>query len=346
MMPPRQRSAVALVLREPLPEPLKPRLPPGSGEWRAIALGTDSPPRPTSPQSPRNLPEPDVFTILPGATTPTPEVAPPQVTIHVGGFSEEGGPAGWRLVALRDAAPSLRLQAEAEQARAEFEQLSARLADEVRERTYDLFHAHFDAIYTLALACESRIPGIGRHLRRIQHLSEAIALEAGLDASVAVEIGYSSVLHDVGKLVVSDNILRKLDALTDTERRIMRQHTVAGERMLGERPFFETARRIARSHHESWDGTGYPDGLAGETIPVAARVVALADMYDALVSERTYKEAWDADRAAAQIEALIGVRFEPTLGRAFLRLRDRGEIDDMYRHVDALHARELPPLLE
>src|SRR5262249_3768414 len=120
----------------------------------------------------------------------------------------------------------------------------------------------------------------------------------GLSTQEAERLGYSAILHDVGKIQVPDEILRKPTALTQDEWQIMRQHTITGERILSREPFFEDARNIARSHHENWDGSGYPDGRAASTIPLAARIVRVADVFDALTSTRPYKQAWSPEQAA------------------------------------------------
>jgi PAS domain S-box-containing protein/putative nucleotidyltransferase with HDIG domain len=200
------------------------------------------------------------------------------------------------------------------------EQLEAR----VRERTADLREANLDAIYMLAVACEAKDQDTGDHVRRIRTYAQAIARELGFDEREAESIGYSAVLHDVGKMHVPDHILKKPGALTDDERLIVQQHTVAGERILSEKPFFHRARLIARGHHENWDGSGYPDKSAGNAIPVEARIVHLADVYDALTTPRVYKLAWTGDDAAGVIRESRGKMFDPEIVKAFEALYRRG----------------------
>src|SRR5439155_9416466 len=130
-----------------------------------------------------------------------------------------------------------------------------------------------------------------------------LAQELGCSAAEAEQMGYSAILHDVGKIHVPDDILRKPAALDEDEWRIMRAHTVAGERILSRASFFDIARSITRSHHEDWDGAGYPDGLSGTQIPLAARLVRVADVFDALTTIRPYKHAWPVAEAAAFIES-------------------------------------------
>ena len=200
------------------------------------------------------------------------------------------------------------------------------LEQKVRERTAELEASHLDSIYMLALASEVKDEDTGLHVRRIERSSRLLAGELGLELREAESIGRAAVLHDVGKMHVPDGILKKPGPLTADERSMMQQHTVAAERILLDRPYFSTARRIARSHHEHWDGTGYPDRLSGETIPLEARIVHLADVYDALVNTRVYKPAWDDEKAVDYIKHSAGVQFDPRVVRAFIKLHGRGEL--------------------
>ncbi|HWL95607.1 MAG TPA: HD domain-containing phosphohydrolase, partial [Phycisphaerae bacterium] len=136
---------------------------------------------------------------------------------------------------------------------------SEHLEQKVRERTTDLFDANMDAIYMLAVASEAKDQDTGAHVQRIRRYTELLASEIGLPPATLEQYGYSAVLHDVGKMSVPDHVLKKPGPLSADERKIIQGHTTAGEHILGERPFFELARRIARSHHENWNGSGYPD---------------------------------------------------------------------------------------
>jgi HD-GYP domain-containing protein (c-di-GMP phosphodiesterase class II) len=146
----------------------------------------------------------------------------------------------------------------------------------------------------------------------------------------------AAILHDVGKMHVPDSILQKPGPLTPEERAVMEGHTIAAERILANRPFYAPARRVARSHHENWDGSGYPDKLAGDSIPLEARVVHLVDVYDALVNARPYKEAWPHERAVDFIRDQTGRMFEPTIVEAFLRHNPA----DILRREAAIDSRE------
>ncbi len=178
----------------------------------------------------------------------------------------------------------------------------------------------------LALAAEARDPYTEHHLFRIRGYSEAIALQMGLGAEVAKEIGLAALLHDLGKTRVPDAILTKPGPLTEEEWQIMRRHTAWGERLLPRDPWFQTARQIARWHHENWDGTGYPDRMAGDQIPLAAMIVAVADGFDAMTSRRPYKGAWPSARAMRELRATKGTRYSPEVVEAFERAVASGEI--------------------
>jgi PAS domain S-box-containing protein len=201
---------------------------------------------------------------------------------------------------------------------------SEALENRVRERTAELHEANMDAIYMLAVASESKDEDTGAHVRRLERYSRTLARELGFGEREAEKVGYSAILHDVGKIHVPDHILKKPGPLTDDERRVIQEHTLAGERILSVKPFFGVARRIARHHHENWDGSGYPDRAAGGDIPVEARIVHLADVYDALTTPRVYKRAWDGYSAAAVIGEAAGRMFDPEVVRAFESLRARG----------------------
>jgi response regulator RpfG family c-di-GMP phosphodiesterase len=187
--------------------------------------------------------------------------------------------------------------------------------------------AHKNAMFMLAAAVEARDGLTGTHLRRVQAYARALATALGLSPEGVEEIGYSSVLHDVGKLLVPDSILGKPGKLTDEEWVEMRRHPDHGAGILTGQPFFAMARDIARCHHERWDGAGYPRGLRGEEIPIAARITSVADVFDALVTKRSYKEPWKDDDALAELRNLRGKSFDPAVVDAFLGLWDRGEIE-------------------
>jgi putative two-component system response regulator len=181
----------------------------------------------------------------------------------------------------------------------------------------------------LANIVEARDTDAGQHLRHIEHYSRALALQMGLDDRQADAISYAAMIHDVGKAQVPDAILQKPGPLTATERREIEKHTLWGYDLLAENEEFAIACAVARSHHERWDGTGYPDGVSGEAIPMAARITAVADVYDALVSKRPYKDAWPATEAVAEIRRLRGTHLDPRVVDAFLELYDSGVLREL-----------------
>ena len=202
------------------------------------------------------------------------------------------------------------------------DEYAATLEDRVRQRTAELEEAQLDAVTMLAVATREKDEDTGGHVQRIQRLTQRTASALGVQPREAEALGRAAILHDVGKLHVPDAILRKPGPLTDPERAIMQQHTVAGERILPDRPFFASARRIARSHHENVDGSGYPDGRRAGDIPLEARIVRVVDVYDALTNRRPYKEAWSPDRAREFLHENRGKMFDADLIAAFVSVLD------------------------
>jgi PAS domain S-box-containing protein len=208
----------------------------------------------------------------------------------------------------------------------ELKEYAQNLEARIRQRTRELHDAQMDAIYMLAVASEAKDHDTGRHVRRIQHYSHALAMQMGMSEAEADLIGLSAILHDVGKIHIPDSILTKPGPLTSDERGTMQEHTIAGERILSTAQFFTQARRIARSHHENWDGSGYPDHLSGHEIPIEARIVHVADVYDALTSRRAYKDPWPIEQAADIITTSRGRMFEPAVTDAFTALLESGQL--------------------
>jgi|WetSurMetagenome_2_1015567.scaffolds.fasta_scaffold59037_1 response regulator RpfG family c-di-GMP phosphodiesterase len=177
-----------------------------------------------------------------------------------------------------------------------------------------------DGIILLAAFAEDREGNSGGHVFRIGQLTREICQGMGLPSAEVDDISFSSMLHDVGMIQIPGDILLKPGLLNDEEYRIMQGHCVTGEEMVGDKPVYRTAREIARSHHERWDGTGYPDGLRGESIPLNARIVAIADAFDALTHERCYKKTWPARMALYEMKALSGRQFDPKILDVFLKI--------------------------
>ena len=196
------------------------------------------------------------------------------------------------------------------------------LEEQVRERTSELRATELEIINRLGQAVESRDEETGEHIERIARLCHKLGLAAGLSRDEAELLRRASAMHDVGKIAIPDDILRKPDPLSPEERAVMQRHTdVGGDLLAGSRsPVVQLGEVIARTHHEHWDGSGYPAGLAGEDIPLAGRITAICDVFDALVSERPYKSAWAVEDALDEIRALSGRQFDPELVELFLAL--------------------------
>lgn len=173
--------------------------------------------------------------------------------------------------------------------------------------------AYKDAVVMLCLAAEGKDQDTSSHLYRVQHYTEALAVAMGVANETAAHMGLMSMLHDIGKLATPDAILKKPDKLTEEEWDIMREHTLAGVRILGNNPFYETAREISAGHHENYDGTGYPHRLRGDNIPLSARIVKIVDVFDALTTKRPYKEPWPMEEAITHIESYAGIMFDPAM---------------------------------
>jgi len=204
---------------------------------------------------------------------------------------------------------------------------SERIANEELRRT------GLQGISHLLLAATIKDQTTGAHLLRVRKYVEAIGTRLGLPAQVVEEFGYSSVMHDVGKIHTPDHILQSEHHLSTQEFEVIKQHCIDGEVMLGDARFFETARAIAREHHERWDGRGYPDGKKGDGISLAARIVSVADVFDALTSKRPYKTAWSIEEGMAAVIAGSGAQFDPEVVAVFQSLQSDGSIERVRQEV-------------
>ena len=199
---------------------------------------------------------------------------------------------------------------------------NAELEEAVRDRTAELRSTQLEVIRRLAHATESRDQETGMHLERISRLCEQLGLAMGMTPTEAETLRNASLLHDVGKIGVPDAILLQPGELSDEDREVMRRHTTVGAKIVSgsNSPVMQMAEQIALTHHERWDGRGYPQGLAGEEIPLPGRICAVCDVFDALLSERPYKEPWPYPDAIAELRRERGHHFDPAVVDAFLRI--------------------------
>ena len=226
-----------------------------------------------------------------------------------------------RSGALFDATAARRLRAliDRRSLRARQAELEAVLATEAVGRRRDLQDASVDLLHRLAAAAEYRDDNTHEHTQRVGDLAARLARGLGHDDRTVWLVRQAAPLHDLGKIAVPDNILLKPGRLTDEEYEVVKTHAVLGARVLagGESDLLQTAERVARAHHERWDGTGYPDGLAGDQIPFEGRLVHVADVFDVLVHERPYKESWTVMAATEEIRRGSGTQFDPEVVAAF-----------------------------
>jgi HD-GYP domain-containing protein (c-di-GMP phosphodiesterase class II)/pSer/pThr/pTyr-binding forkhead associated (FHA) protein len=180
-------------------------------------------------------------------------------------------------------------------------------------------------VSALANAVELRDAYTSKHTNRVTDYALFVAEELGLSSAERRHIAIGTPLHDIGKIGIEDSILRKPGKLTEEEFEIMKTHTIRGYEILKDLPDMGPCLPIVRNHHERWDGKGYPDGLAGERIPKLARIVAVADAFDAMTTDRPYRRALSIEAAFAEIQQKAGSQFDPEMARAFLRLRPRIE---------------------
>lgn len=229
------------------------------------------------------------------------------------------------------------------------ERHAALLEQKVAARTSELERARAKTLKRLALAGEYRDDDTFEHTERVGATCAEIARELGLDDKQVEIFRLAAPLHDLGKIGIPDSIMLKPGRLTDQEVEVMKTHTTLGAKLLtgSGSPVLQMGTVIAESHHERWDGTGYPYGLAGEAIPLVGRIVAVADVFDALTHDRPYKSAWPVEEAIAEIERGAGKQFDPRVVRAFLRIGTvlqmrrpparKPDTEDIQSHEQHLH---------
>jgi putative two-component system response regulator len=193
------------------------------------------------------------------------------------------------------------------------------LETRVRERTRELRATRLEIIRRLGRAAEFKDNQTGLHVIRMSHYSRLVGAAAGVPREELEVLLNAAPMHDVGKIGIPDRVLQKSGRLDPEEWALMRRHPEMGAEIIGdhESDVLAMAREIALTHHERWDGTGYPHGLKGEEIPLVGRIVAIADVFDALTTDRPYKESWSVERAVAFIDSEAGRHFDPELVRSF-----------------------------
>jgi len=232
--------------------------------------------------------------------------------------------------ALEEEIAGLRRQVEEQRVAAEAQQRQLeRYAADLREtfkaersRAQALSRSYMDTVRALSNAVEARDAYTGKHAERVAAYGLEIAQVVGLSVAGHPEIEFGFLLHDVGKVAIPDAILYKPEPLSDDERRLMERHTVIGWEILRDIDFLGEAKQVVRSHHERWDGEGYPDGLAREQIPLAARVFSVADTLDALTTTRPYRLASPLGEGRKIISGAAGGQFDPAVVEAFGRIPD------------------------
>jgi HD-GYP domain-containing protein (c-di-GMP phosphodiesterase class II) len=218
-----------------------------------------------------------------------------------------------------------RLEREASSRQRQLERYAADLREVFkRERAaaLELRASYMATVRALSNAVEARDAYTGKHAERVAAYGVELAGACGLDAAANPQIEFGFLLHDVGKVAVPDAILFKADGLTDEEYALIARHPVIGAEILRDVSFLGEAKLVVRHHHERWDGAGYPDGLYGDDIPLAARIFAVADTLDALTTDRPYRPATGWVEARAVIRAESGAQFDPAVVDAYERIPD------------------------
>ncbi len=223
------------------------------------------------------------------------------------------------------------------QAREALENQNHLLEERVRERTLELRDTQIEIVYRLGRAAEYRDNETGFHLRRMSWFCALLGKAAGMNREECENLLHASPMHDIGKIGIPDEILLKPGKLDYEEWGIMKTHTTIGAEILSGHSsrLLRTAETIALTHHEKWDGTGYPNNLRGNAIPLVGRITALCDVFDALTSRRPYKDAWPVRDAVEEIRRSSGTHFDPDLVKAFLGiLQEIVEVRDRFPDRD------------
>lgn len=207
----------------------------------------------------------------------------------------------------------------------EYEAKIRKAYQELKKAYQQVRDSYAEMVFRLALAAEYKDETTGTHLVRIADYSTQIARGLGLSKKDTDYLRYASIMHDIGKLIVPDTILKKEDRLTPEQRDKMKEHTIFGADIFkGSRsPLLKISKLICLTHHERYDGTGYPQALKGKDIPLFSRIVALADVFDALTSKRPYKQAYGFEKAMRIVKDQSGKQFDPDVVREFLKRKNK-----------------------
>ncbi len=232
---------------------------------------------------------------------------------------DRGGVYQGRVFVARDITPYARLQWE-------LKELNEDLEQRVADRTKELAEAYDTTLEGWAKALELRDKETEGHSRRVTAMTLTLARALGINGDELDNLRRGAILHDIGKMGISDDILRKEGPLTDEEWTVIHKHPVTAYTLLQPIQYLSGALDIPYCHHEKWDGSGYPRGLRGEEIPLAARIFTIADVWDALLSDRPYNKAWEKDQAIAYMQKKAGENFDPRLVAIFLGLVENGKI--------------------
>ncbi|MBI5558432.1 MAG: HD domain-containing protein [Deltaproteobacteria bacterium] len=205
--------------------------------------------------------------------------------------------------------------------------LHAELELKIEKQNKELWKMQLEMIYRLAQAAQLRDKCTGMHITKMSHYCDILSEAAGLSDEERLLLFHATSMHDVGKLGIAEAILQKPGKLSGQEFEIMKTHSIIGAKLLSgnDSPLLKMAKAIALTHHESWDGTGYPHGLEHEEIPISGRIAAICDVFDALTSARPYKKAWQPEEAFAEVERSMGTKFDPELAALFLEKKSNIE---------------------
>jgi two-component system cell cycle response regulator len=209
-----------------------------------------------------------------------------------------------------------------------------RIADQrmYRDKRSAREHAGEQATHALLRVLAERHPDVGDHSQGVADMAEAVARRLGADDEQARDVRVGAELHDIGKAAIPDAILSKPGPLNDDEWAFMRRHTLVGERIVASAQALTGVAKLVRSSHERWDGGGYPDGLAGEAIPLGARIIFVCDAFDAMIADRPYSSSLGFEPALAELERCAGTQFDPRVIAAFVavsRLRAASPLDSV-----------------